>query len=137
MNHVRLDHLPNIYHQCPLGNPCARRFYRRFFVGCTIVQVKVIVRGCLHVRIPIRFPIRIPVRFGAHPIFRMIRIGAFLTFKIGHNLIFACIFREMSFLPSFGSSAPIRRRIRMGIRTGIRTQYCIACRDLFSYCTKN
>jgi hypothetical protein len=79
------------------------------------------LRGRLHVRIPIRFPIRIPVRFAAHPNSRTIRIGAYLTFKIGHDYFFAFIFREMSFLPSFGSSAPIRMLIRMGIRMGIRT----------------
>jgi hypothetical protein len=40
-------------------------------------------RGRLHVRIPIRIAgVRIPVRWGAHPISRTIRIGAYFDFKL-------------------------------------------------------
>jgi hypothetical protein len=81
------------------------------------------LRGRLHIQILVQIGVRITLRFGAHPISHTIRIGAY--FKFVHksewlydfvynslhirnwtrfnflgNIIFAFLFREMSFLPS-------------------------------------
>jgi hypothetical protein len=76
-------------------------------------RVWILVSGSLHVR----FCVRVPVRFAAHTISRTIRIGSYFywnwtQFNFPKNIIFAYLFREMSVLPSLGSSAPHRIWIR-------------------------